>query len=546
MAGRRVAVAQLGRGKGDIPPRAEGEGIVRFGLEGDVSVRLSGPSLSVEIPVGCARPVYHRQDRDAIWLSDDVRLLLTPVMHHDPCGLLALLELVAPVAPFTPWVGIRLAPSGMTLRVDLATLGIVATPVPWPDAALADDAVGEIGTLLDAALRTARPERLGVLLFSGGVDSGVIAARLARLDLGEVVLVHSSRGENDRETAHARAMAQHLGLPFHRTDYVPAEALRHFPAIVDAPWIATDFSTLPTWALADQVADRWPEADVIWDGSGADALYGGLSSVERWRRIYRVPGFVRRMAAARYATHEEWTREGRRDDVLRLIRRSTRWPDPFVAVSGHAMGGILFRDLEAERARLVGELAAWYDHAGSAIPGASRPKLLGVTYANAGGHCRKAMGRYARIGADVAFPFLHTPVVAHGLGGAATWPREWREGKGALKQLLARHVPHEMVYREKSGFSIPAARTFGEPAFIQAFDEVMESSGGPFSDLIARPSLHRVREHLVARRTMAWYTYEAIWAIVVGHHWITRAEAHMSQASTMAFPPLGTYAPRAR
>jgi asparagine synthase (glutamine-hydrolysing) len=521
----------------DIPATPPSNLTVRFGDDSDVVVELSDDSLSVTVPLSSVRVMYYRSDAEGLWFSDDPRLLVKPGMSHDTRWLLAQIELAAPLAPFSAWKEIRCVPFGVTLTARLRDLCLRETAAPFFrsdgsfDGPLSDHArVDRLGDVLDGAIRRSIPQRRGVVLFSGGVDSGAIAARVARMGWQDLTLAHTRRFTGDPETANARRMAAALKLPFQVLDYSADTALANLPKLFDTCTTVNDFAVIWQSALARQVIEMFPGVDSIIDGTGSDAIFGGIAKWGKAHLLYGVPAPVRRAVGALYRVGGFWHRGGRAENVLRIIRRSALWPFPSFAVVLNPLGGIGYHSPRDVRRELVETLDAWLDLVACPLAPAVRSKLLGISVSNSASHCHKAVDLCDDAGVTLCFPFNDPGLVAFALQEVTRWPEELSEAKGALKQLLVRSVPASLVFRPKSGFSIHPADTFARPAFLNAFAAVLEDRSGPFYPLLKRSMLHRLYRALQDRRNLSWYTYEFVWALVFGHQWVTRIDSHVRAA----------------
>ncbi len=152
---------------------------------------------------------------------------------------------------------------------------------PLPDApwsAVLDEAIG---------LRCVADRPVGLFL-SGGVDSTVVACRLAALDQRLEAFTAAFPGTPFDETPAAASLCQRLGLKHHVVD-VPGSIRADFPAIVaalDEPF--ADPSAVPLWYLARETTRH---VKVVLGGDGGDELLAGY---KRYRAHLR-SAFRRRL-----------------------------------------------------------------------------------------------------------------------------------------------------------------------------------------------------------------------------------------------------------
>ena len=141
------------------------------------------------------------------------------------------------------------------------------------------------------AIRTVADRPLGVLL-SGGVDSTVIASRLALQDYHQFTTYTAAFPASGMdESADAAETARRLQL-INQAIAMPANLAEDFAQIVadlDQPF--ADPSSFPTWYLAKAVSQQ---VKVVLVGDGGDELLAGYKRINkhlrtRWRAGLRLP-----------------------------------------------------------------------------------------------------------------------------------------------------------------------------------------------------------------------------------------------------------------
>ena len=162
-------------------------------------------------------------------------------------------------SPRTAFAAIRSLPPGCLMEV--ATDAVAPAPeirrywrfTPRPDPRLDAGAwLEEVDAILREAvrLRMIADVPLGAFL-SGGVDSSLVVAHMARLAPGRVrTFAIGFQEAGWDESPYARAVADHLGTE-HTTEIVTPDAVAVLPALVEAfdePF--ADPSAIPTWYVS--------------------------------------------------------------------------------------------------------------------------------------------------------------------------------------------------------------------------------------------------------------------------------------------------------
>lgn len=166
-------------------------------------------------------------------------------------------------------------------------------PADWSEA----EALERLDAALTDSVRVHQRADVPYGMFlSGGVDSSVVLALMARLNDRPVrcfTAGFSGTGVAD-ERAHARALARELGADHSEVDFTEADFHALAPAIaasLDDP--TADYAVLPTWKLARE-ARR--DVKVVLSGEGGDELFAGYG---RYRSAIRPWWLGGRMARGR-------------------------------------------------------------------------------------------------------------------------------------------------------------------------------------------------------------------------------------------------------
>ena len=160
---------------------------------------------------------------NVIRVCADARQLAQPREELDQMGLSSLLQFGAVVPPSTIWRQVSRFMPGRNFSIDPSSnscndigLASVCDDVPHEEKLTTEAPADLLVSVIDDILVAACPDKNPVILFSGGVDSGVLAARVAALGWKDAVLLNYAMGPDDAESIHAEVVAKHLGLAFRR------------------------------------------------------------------------------------------------------------------------------------------------------------------------------------------------------------------------------------------------------------------------------------------------------------------------------------------
>jgi len=306
---------------------------------------------------------------------------------------------------------------------------------------------------------------LGAFL-SGGVDSSTVVA-LMQSQSAKRILTYTigfHEGMFD-EAPYARAVAKHLGTE-HTELYVTAkdaaEVIPQLPAIYDEPF--ADSSQIPTTLVSRLTRQH---VTVSLSGDGGDELFAGYPRYQLtaalWKRVSGQPMCIRRAAASalQRLSAQSW------DRLLGFLPESQRQ---------RINGRRVHRLAQLIIARSIGEMyvrlmSQWQPEEGLVL-GVTPRGIPSVNWPQ-NNHAVEAMRRWD-VGQYLPDDLLvkvdraamsaslesRAPLLDHRLVELAfALPQRMlvREGTGkwALRRVLDRYVPRELIDRPKAGFSIP-------------------------------------------------------------------------------------------
>lgn len=428
--------------------------------------------------------------------------------------------------------GVATLPPGHMLRFDAG--GVAVTR--WYDLATrsrpnyADDqeALADLTARFDAAVadRLVADVPLGVFL-SGGIDSGLVAASMARH--GGTVKTFTVGFEGAaayyEERPAARMLAAHLGTTHTEVAVGADEALAAIDAVfdgLDQPF--ADSSAVPMYLLARETRRA---VTVALSGDGADEVFGGYRKyqAERYAALYQaIPAWLRGSLIEPLIARLP---ESKSHPLLEGFRRLRRF-------AAHAGAAPAARQAGLNRLLDGGDLDRLFT--GSA-PAPNLEVLVGSLRLAAGtedpinamlaadiglglpGDMLVKVDRMSMANSlEVRCPFLDHRVVecAAALPGRLKLGRAG--GKIALRRAFADRLPAAVFQRPKKGFELPIA------AWLT----------GPLGDRTRRaidPERLRLQGLFRPELPRAWYdalvtgrrdTSEALWTMVAFQAWYER------------------------
>ena len=461
--------------------RRDGENAVRR-LEGMFAFALydarEGRLTLARDPLGVKPLYYHLQDNVLSFASELRALaLLLPSVSLDCASVVDYLSYGIVHAPRTALEGARKLPPGHQLVFDAKGLKVRRfweLEASKPDSKHRkeigfEQALGEVESLLKRSVKSQLLSDVPVGAFlSGGVDSSLVTALMARETGGKVptfsIGFSGARAGLD-ESAHARAVAAHLGTDHHEL-VLPAgvlEGVEELSGCLDEP--IADSAILPTFLLARFARQS---VKVVLSGEGADELFAGYNRYKAAylsERVGAIPGWSRGLAA--FAARR--LGKGR---VFQNIPydRASDWARAFAHAEPPAYASLLrpgFLDGlredpfdwlgSFERPHSLGE-AQVFDLK-TVLPDALLMKVDKATM---------------RASLEARVPYLDRRLVEYAFALPPSVKMHRLKGKYLLRRLAEKYLPKAIATRRKHGFIVPWEEWTRSPQ-NRLFDEMASS-----------------------------------------------------------------------
>jgi asparagine synthase (glutamine-hydrolysing) len=479
------------------------------------------------------KPLVYSWDGDRLLFASEIRALLTdPAVDRalDREALMLYLAFNYVPAPRTMFAGIRKLEPGCSLVLEGGRVEISrywGLPDPAEEAEMVDPGRlrGRLVELLSEAVAGCMLADVPVGAFlSGGVDSGIVVALMARLSSAPVktfTIGFAGDGLYD-ETEGARRVAAMYGTEHHEFRIRQHDMLDALPEVLGAsaePF--ADSSAIPTYLVARETRRH---VKVALSGDGGDELFGGYRSylAEGLRaRYHRVPALLRESVIEPVIAALPDSRESRVGETLRRVKkfiRAARGPvdERLLALKEIAPAHVRSRLLKGG-GHGPDPALIWVRHLLGRSPGDAVNRMLGTDLIDSlpGDMLTKADLMSMAHSLEVRVPLLDHRVVelAFRIPGA----EKLRGGvtKRVLKEACEGLLPPGHTRRPKAGFEIPISRwlrtDLGFLVDRYLSEDRIRDQGIFEADVVQ----DLVRSHRQAKTDTAW----ALWNLIVFQKW---------------------------
>lgn len=336
----------------------------------------------------------------------------------------------------------------------------------WTEA----DAIEAVDAALAGAVRGQMISDVPIGVFlSGGVDSGLVAAIMARhagAAVKSFTIGYGREGAYLNETDYARRVAARYGMDHHEILVTPADLLGRIETVawhLDEP--CGDPAAFLTLALSEFTRRH---VTVALSGLGADEIFCGYRryAALRWQGAWRkLPPFVRRRVVRPLVDLLPESRTSRVGDFGRLLRKFLRstgddarstWARTISYLpeyDGPMFGGALCdirRDdyVAAAFEEIWGRVAGLDDEV-------DRAAYLDIKMYMVDQLLLLQDKMSMAVSLEARVPFLDHTLVELAAGIPSRLKMAGGELKSLLKKVAERHLPRECIYRPKKGFAAP-------------------------------------------------------------------------------------------
>ena len=493
----------------------------------DVSL-LSG-EVRIAVPVLTVEQFYHAGDGQGWVFGNDLRLMLRWAgLRLSDLAIYSMLHYDYVPSPYTLSETVQRVPPGHILTlVPGGTASVRQFFNPREIAGPPGDGEPEerMREALDCVL--ARMPCPAAVHFSGGVDSGLIAARLAALGRNEVRLHNFTKGpEADPFHELASEMAEHLGMPCDQAVWDPSSVpdLLHELAH-EYSFPITDPSCFPTLFLMRELAQRGQNPAVVTTGTGAGYTLEASRWFATWRRIHAIPRPIRRLGAVAYPLWL-WRVDSEFARAVVALQRSAQFNVIQNASSGHGtLHGLAYDIPTGVRAAMMETLEEAQMRMTDGMIPEDRVALASLLHHGTHMCGTRPFDSLRKRGTLTLHPYMEPEVVRTGF--SVSWAEKRADGgaKALLKTLLAQSVPRQWVYRRKGRFLMPFRDVFGHPSVQEMARGLVLSVSNPLMAYCCPADVERVFHRALEGQPLNVGARRFVWVFTSLSLWLSQLDS---------------------
>ena len=474
------------------------------------------------------KPLHYALSHGRLLFGSEIKALLAvapQLKEVSPEGLLQYFYFGYIPDPQTAFTGIAKLPPGCLLEY---ADGQISVRQYWDVPAYGTHKpISEEECLEELERRLAEAVRIRLIsdvplgaLLSGGVDSSLVVALMARASVGPVKTFSIGfRHEQFNEAAYARTVAERFGTDHHELTVDPdiEETLTFLSEMLEEPF--GDSSMLPTYYVCRMARQH---VTVALSGDGGDELFAGYDryTTAMNRRGYdKIPAWAgelyrdrlhHRLPAATYGRNLAWNAS---------LRARERYLDDISFFPALHRERALFTPEFLEDAKRLpdplDQFRRYYDDAPASDPLSRLLYLDTKTYLTAD-ILAKVDRMSMATSLEVRVPMLDQEYVEWVAGLPIEWKFRHRTRKYILKKLAERlGIPSQLLHRRKQGFQMPLVEWMKNELKEEFFRVLLEPrtlQRGYFKAAAVRQLVH---EHVGGRRNRSGL----LWRMLVLELW---------------------------
>ena len=371
------------------------------------------------------------------------------------------------------------------------------------------------------------------LAFSGGIDSSLYACYLDSVADDHFDGINCIFGDDDPEFAYARSLANKLKINFH-VGKMEGDAAAHMVSdtvdLTAHPF--SDFSSLPIVYILKYMKENVTDSNMLIEGNGGDDCFGfpDLGTQTKMMIKSRFPGVIKTALSALFSNSDAWRIESQKTFLARILALSdVHEINPlnyFLALTPVNFIGLreyqswdreVNRHLETGFTNLVENMRALSYEANTTVR-----QLMHV---NSRRWAAKAHSVAESLGIKIVYPYIWRDILVE--QGKIPWQIKINQGvvKWPLKRLLEQYMPHDFIYRKKSGFVPPFKSWLTDHKFNQMVRDILLSPDSNITRIVPAQTIELLLNDANKGENLRHAILNFLWGSLFTEMWIKKYQS---------------------
>lgn len=367
------------------------------------------------------------------------------------------------------------------------------------------------------------------VLLSGGIDSSLYACYLDKIGKQKFQGVNCTFGEVDPELPFARQIAEKVGADFHVAT-MGDDALNIIDDVVtltDHPF--ADFSSIPVAFILKFIKETLPDTNMLIECNGADDCFGfpALGEEMKFRIKDRIPGFLKTAIAGIFTHTGYWKWLSHEGFFARLAAladaQEIDYLNYFLVQSPFQYLNLSYSktwDLEITKLmeKTYRNCAEDYDELGFE----AKTTVRQLMHINSRQWAAKALSVGESLGIRCVYPYIWREILVE--QGKIPWEAKIRDGitKWPLKKLLEEFMPHDFIYRSKSGFVPPFVKWISQKDLNDKARETLLSPLASTKGIVPSKTIESLLNDALKGRQLRFPVLNFLWGALFTELWVQR------------------------
>lgn len=483
--------------------------------------------------------IYYLPVESGLLFSTDLRFLLGIVPFEvNPMAIYAILKYGAAPEPLTICTNVSSIPPAHYVKCDLQSGNLSTKPYFTFHFLFGDNQASKqphellLEPVKESLERSARflGKHHPVMLLSGGVDSSLYGAYLSRNGGDKLRAFYCAFGDHDPEFVYAKSMAERIGTHLEVAEMKKRDALdilEDVTRLTDHPF--SDFSSLPITFILKHIREVVSGPAMVIECNGGDDCFGfvHLATQKKYLIKHRFPAALKTLLSSFLKGFPYWKWESHDGTLARVSAlvdvQEMNYLDYFlVQAPVNYLHFEVPREWNEKIERIMdsgfSSCSTNYDSLGYR----AKTTIRQLLHVNSRRWAAKAFSVGESLGMRIIYPFIWQDILVE--QGKLPWHLKINNGivKWPLKKLLEEFMPHDFIYRKKSGFVPPFVKWLTDREFNQRVQDILVDNNGYVSRIVPLRVLKELLSDAFNGKNLRSPVLNFLWGALFTEMWIRK------------------------